>query len=144
MRYDDGIPERTGVNLSAEHAARINAMVRQAERVARRDRRRAHERKPAPQLVIPQRANLGKRLKAAREVRRVTQRELGAVVGQSRDAVSSWENGRYEPAPDLLARACAYLGVSPADLAAPPSQERRERPVGQRGAAASLVTVDAA
>ena len=57
-----------------------------------------------------------KNLRIARKLRRVTQAELAAAVGVSRNTVSSWENGVTEPNLTALKAISDYLDVSLDDL----------------------------
>ena len=57
-----------------------------------------------------------KNLRIARKLRRVTQAELAAAVGVSRNTVSSWENGVTEPNLTALKTISDYLDVSLDDL----------------------------
>lgn len=56
--------------------------------------------------------NFGKRLKELRKKKRVTQKELAAMLFVSDKAVSSWEAGRTEPSLDLLVKLGEILDCS--------------------------------
>lgn len=43
--------------------------------------------------------NLGANLRAAREARGLTQKEVGDAIGVTNRDVSRWENGKVEPGP---------------------------------------------
>lgn len=60
-------------------------------------------------------AVIGKRLRAARTAARMTQDDVAAEVGRTRQAVSLWEVGSTSPTVPELRRLCALYGVS-ADL----------------------------
>lgn len=55
---------------------------------------------------------LGQRLKTLREAKRLTQRELGDMVGVSDSAVGQWENDRREPSVIILVKLAQIFGVS--------------------------------
>lgn len=55
---------------------------------------------------------LGQRLKTLREAKRLTQRELGDMVGVSDSAVGQWENDRREPSVRILVKLAQIFGVS--------------------------------
>src|SRR5262249_14124528 len=72
----------------------------------------------------------GGRLRALREQRGWTRRELSELAGVSQEAIYTHERGRKRPRPDTLRRLAGALGVSPADLAdtgAAPGPPRRGR-----------------
>jgi len=54
--------------------------------------------------------SIGRQLKAARAVKRHTQRELAAALGVSRQMVSRYEHGRVAPTGENLAKAVRYAG----------------------------------
>jgi DNA-binding XRE family transcriptional regulator len=55
----------------------------------------------------------GSRLKKAREGKKLNQETLGQLLdGVSKQTISHWEGGRYEPNINQLSRLCALLGVS--------------------------------
>ena len=55
---------------------------------------------------------IGKRLRAAREARKMSQGELADLVGVSRQAVVLWEIGKTEPGAAKLHKAADELGVA--------------------------------
>lgn len=54
---------------------------------------------------------IGDRIRATRQERRITQEELAAAVGVSRSAVAQWETGRSGQVTGNLARIAQVLGV---------------------------------
>lgn len=56
--------------------------------------------------------SIGKRIEAARRARRLTQTQLGEIVGRSKGAISQWEHDLGQPDLVLLARMCDELRVS--------------------------------
>ena len=70
---------------------------------------------PVSQAVVMTRSNSGTRLATrlpvARAERRVSQTELAAMVGVSRQTISSIETGQYTPSALLAFRLAAALGM---------------------------------
>jgi transcriptional regulator with XRE-family HTH domain len=55
---------------------------------------------------------LGERLRKAREAQGLTGEFLGSQLGVSKQTISHWENGRYEPGVEQLRGLCNVLKVS--------------------------------
>lgn len=73
-------------------------------------------------------------VKAIRDARGLTQKELAKQLGVSFATVNGWENGRHEPMPLLAAHivkmaAAAGVGVS----AGRPARAKRKKPAADRG-----------
>jgi DNA-binding XRE family transcriptional regulator len=68
----------------------------------------------AARLEIPgERDTFGYRLACAREAKKLTQNDLGALLGGvSKQCISHWESDRYAPSIPLLCALCRYLDVS--------------------------------
>ena len=56
---------------------------------------------------------IGENIKNYRTFRKMTQVELGAAVGRSKNVVSNWERGDNTPDLDTLEKICRVLGVTP-------------------------------
>jgi transcriptional regulator with XRE-family HTH domain len=54
----------------------------------------------------------GDRLRQARNAAKLNGDTLGSRLGVSKQTISHWENGRYEPSLEQLLGLCAELGVS--------------------------------
>ena len=54
----------------------------------------------------------GKRIRLARQMRRMSQTELADRIGYSDKAVSAWECGVNAPTGDAIRELCRALGVS--------------------------------
>lgn len=54
----------------------------------------------------------GKRIRLARQMRRMSERELADAIGYSYKAVSAWECGVNAPTGDAVRELCRALGVS--------------------------------
>lgn len=54
-------------------------------------------------------ANVGMRIESMRGYRRMTQEELGGMVGVTKATVSNWEKGRRVPRADDIVRLCRAL-----------------------------------
>ena len=54
----------------------------------------------------------GKRIRLARQMRRMSQTELADRIGYSGKAVSAWETGVNAPTGDAIRELCRALGVS--------------------------------
>ncbi len=59
---------------------------------------------------------LGARIRKYREERKLSQKELTALIGVSNSRVSNWEQGINRPDADILADICRALNVSPSEL----------------------------
>ena len=62
------------------------------------------------------RLRFGLRLKQLRREQKLTQEQLGEIIGVSRTCVSRWESGRVSTTLDTLAMIAKGLGVSLSDL----------------------------
>lgn len=58
----------------------------------------------------------GEKLRKLRVINRITQKELGNILGFSEAAIASWEKGRTEPDFDTLKSIANYFKVSVDDL----------------------------
>lgn len=56
--------------------------------------------------------NLSEKISIIRKARRYTQEELGNIIGVSRQAVSDWEKGKFEPTLDSIRAIAEALNVS--------------------------------
>lgn len=56
--------------------------------------------------------NLSEKIQIIRKARRITQEELGDKIGVSRQAVSDWEKGKYDPTLDSIRAIAQVLNVS--------------------------------
>lgn len=57
--------------------------------------------------------SMGSRIKEARTRAGLKQEELGKMLGRGKSQVSSWENDRNKPDPDVIDAICQILDVSP-------------------------------
>ena len=55
-------------------------------------------------------------LKFLRKCYKMTQSEIGRIVGKSGDAISRWELEQREPSDKDIRALCEYFGLDPADL----------------------------
>lgn len=55
---------------------------------------------------------LNQRIREARTARRMSQVELAAKVGVTKQSLSNWENDNIQPSIDMLGRLCFHLNVS--------------------------------
>lgn len=55
----------------------------------------------------------GERLKSARRLKQLTQKELALRIGAAHNSVSNWENNQNKPDPDTIELLCGVLGISP-------------------------------
>jgi transcriptional regulator with XRE-family HTH domain len=68
-------------------------------------------------VLVRNSTRLGMLVKARRESRGLTMKELGALVGASRTAIDAIENGRTKlPGPDLLRGLAKELGLTRVEL----------------------------
>ena len=56
--------------------------------------------------------SLGSRIASMRGYRRLTQDELGGMVGVSKQTMSGWEHDTSKPNADLIRNLCKVLGCS--------------------------------
>ncbi len=54
----------------------------------------------------------GNRLKEARKVKQLTQKQLAEKIGAKHNSVSDWENDKNKPDPDTIELICGILDVS--------------------------------
>lgn len=52
------------------------------------------------------------RIAYIRKGRKITQKELGKIVGAAQNTICNWENGKREPDQESLAKMSSYFGVS--------------------------------
>ena len=55
---------------------------------------------------------LGNQIKSLRKARRITQTELAAQVGVTKQSVSNWENDNIQPSIDMLCKIAKYFGCT--------------------------------
>lgn len=60
--------------------------------------------------------NIGKALKELRVSRKLSQQEMGRIVGRSAAIISHWENGTTIPRIDSIKKLCSFFGISPSFL----------------------------
>lgn len=56
--------------------------------------------------------SLGLRIASMRGYRRLTQEQLGNLIGVSKQTMSGWENGASRPNADYIRELCIALGCS--------------------------------
>jgi len=67
----------------------------------------------APAYALPM-ETMGNRIKTLRESRKLTQEEMGKIVGISGASISQWESGAIKNLrPENFLRFCAYFNVDP-------------------------------
>ncbi len=59
---------------------------------------------------------IGSRIRKYREAKKITQKQLAALIGVTGSRVSNWEQGINRPDVDILSRLCNALSVSPSEL----------------------------
>lgn len=59
---------------------------------------------------------VGRNIQKLRQTKKVTQEEIAAALNVTRQAISSWENGKTQPDIDTLQRLSAYFEVSMEEL----------------------------
>ena len=59
---------------------------------------------------------IGTLIKAARQARKLTQKQVGEALGINDRHVQAWEAGRRNPGPKHLAKLAKVLGLEIADL----------------------------
>lgn len=59
---------------------------------------------------------MGEKIRALREAKGISQRELAEALGVDQSAVSNWERGKAEPTAFNIRRIADLLGVEPGDL----------------------------
>jgi repressor LexA len=55
----------------------------------------------------------GARLRSARKLCKLTQKELAAMIGAAHNSISNWENDQNRPDPDTIELLCGALNVTP-------------------------------
>lgn len=59
---------------------------------------------------------MGEKIRALREAKGLSQKELAEALGVDQTAISAWEKNKNEPTLFNLRRLCDVLGVQPAEL----------------------------
>jgi len=67
-------------------------------------------------------AKIGPGIKRFREVKKLTQKQLGELVGESQPTVGGWEKGRTSPGVEQLEKIAKALNVTVTDLLNPPAE----------------------
>lgn len=55
----------------------------------------------------------GEKLRSARNIKGMTQKQLANLVGAKHNSVSDWENNKNRPDSDTIIHLCEVLGISP-------------------------------
>lgn len=66
--------------------------------------------------------SLGKRLKEAREAKKLTQKQLAEMIGAKHNSVSNWENDQNKPDMDKLQLICSVLDIDISTLLSPKNE----------------------
>lgn len=66
----------------------------------------------------------GEKIKSARVVCGLTQKELAEKIGSKHNSISNWENDQNKPDPDTIGLLCGVLGISPSYLLSDAEQMR--------------------
>ena len=61
-------------------------------------------------------------LREWRQTRKLTQQELGALIGARKGIISRYETGDREPSFDVMSKLCKALQITPGQLFAPPDR----------------------
>lgn len=62
------------------------------------------------------REQVGTRLRRVRELRNLSQEEMGWIAGVTQGSISNYENGRNEIPLSVLIAICGALGIRPTEL----------------------------
>lgn len=55
----------------------------------------------------------GEKIKEARKVQRLTQKQLADAIGAKHNSISDWENDKNKPDPDTIELLCGVLKITP-------------------------------
>ena len=66
---------------------------------------------------------IGQTIRAIRQVKGISQKELADICGVSMGAVSAWEQGRNDPRPRILNKIAEYCQIPVNDLLHPPEDD---------------------
>lgn len=55
----------------------------------------------------------GEKIKAARQAKHYTQKQLADMVHAKHNSISDWESDRYKPDMDTIERLCGVLDITP-------------------------------
>lgn len=58
----------------------------------------------------------GKTIQRRRKANKLTQADIGHLIGCSQQTINDWESGRRRPAAYELIRMCKILGIKPDDI----------------------------
>ena len=89
---------------------------------------------PIPAYACRQMATMGERIKTLRQSRRLTQDQLGEIVGVTGASISQWELGTTKGIkPENFLRFCAHFQVDPYWVAFGDEGDSRTAPKRERG-----------
>lgn len=66
---------------------------------------------------------IGQTIRAIRQIKGISQKELADICGVSMGAVSAWEQGRNDPRPRILNKIAKFCQISVNDLLHPPEND---------------------
>lgn len=67
--------------------------------------------------------SFGEKIKSARKLKKLTQKQLAKEIGAAHNSVSDWENDKNKPDPDTIELLCGVLEISPNYLLASSSDD---------------------
>lgn len=65
----------------------------------------------------------GEKIRNARKLKKLTQKQLAEKIGAKHNSVSDWENNKNKPDPDTIELLCGVLGLTPNYLLVSPSED---------------------
>ena len=67
--------------------------------------------------------SFGEKIKSARKLKKLTQRQLADKIGAAHNSISDWENDKNKPDPDTIELLCGVLDITPNYLLASSSED---------------------
>lgn len=67
--------------------------------------------------------SFGEKIKSARKLKNLTQRQLADKIGAAHNSISDWENDKNKPDPDTIELLCGVLEITPNYLLASSSED---------------------
>ena len=65
----------------------------------------------------------GEKIRTARKLKNMTQRELASLIGAKHNSISDWENDKNRPDPETIELICGILDITPNYLLARNEEE---------------------
>lgn len=72
----------------------------------------------------------GEKIKSARLLKKMTQKDLAKIIGAKHNSISDWENDKFKPDMDTVELLCGALDINPSYLMGTKSDEEYGNIIG--------------